>query len=95
MKQISLNDSCKALSLRDTVAIVGLTNEFQCLNIADSSSAVEMYLPQTIGSHLIDPLDVIHLEKELLICYNSLILFFSFFKKKRKRKLKLKFKNKK
>jgi hypothetical protein len=80
IRQFTLPDICQVLAVRGAVVIAGFPSEFSCINVDEADTMQEMCLPQTIGSFHISPLDVIHLEKELLICYNS--------KKKEKEKKK-------
>ena len=59
------------MALRGNIAIIGYNSEFACVRIDDASPAQDVLLPQTIGSYFINPLDIVHLEKESLITYNS------------------------
>jgi len=81
LKQFPIPDVCKVLALRGTVVTLGTQTEYHCISIDDAANIQEMCLPLVLGTHHIVPLDVIHLEKELIVCYNS---NFFFFKKKRK-----------
>jgi len=78
IRQLGLPDICQVLAIRGSVVIVGLPSEFNCINVDEADTIQEMCLPQTIGSFHVSPLDVIHLEKELLICYNSNLSLLSF-----------------
>ena len=72
VKLFNMPDVCQVLALWGPVLFVGLPSEFSRINIDEEEERLQgMSLPQTIFSFHVSPLDVVHLEKELLICYNS------------------------
>jgi len=83
IKTFSLPDVCLALGLRGSTVVIGFPTGFASLNIDEARDNSTPDLVHLIdGEQQVDPLDFVHLEKELLLTYNSTRAKIIFFLKK-------------